>query len=281
VSLELLERWRPLLAELGDLGDALCGAIEAGNALTAIAATARMRQVRAEIALVDQLSATLRVAARPGEARACDAPAKLRGDREEIAAMLEVTTQTVRARGAEAVMQRWLARPLPGDAVLLSTPMGAAALADAMLPPVWDYGSDVVVLVGAGLEPVAEVLADLGQARVIIVGGEPATNAIAAESADEVVAAIRTMTPCAPTRMVIRSALGIARETAEEMTTAVREAMSDLRIHRNTVLAFSDTWIRQGAANLHAIARWPSVAAVGDRFAGVPIVIVAPGPSLA
>jgi len=32
---------------------------------------------------------------------------------------------------------------------------------------------------------------------------------------------------------------------------------------------------------LNAIARWPSVAALGDRFAGVPMVIVAPGPSLA
>jgi hypothetical protein len=262
VSLELLARWRPLLAELGDLGEALCEAITSADVLTAIAAMARMRQVRAEIARVE-------------------APAKLRGDREEIAAMLEVTTQTVRARGAEAAMTHWLARSVPGDAVLLSTPLGIAALADAMLPPVWDYASDVVVLVGAGLEPVAEVLAGLGQARVIIVGGEPATNAIAAETADEVVAAIRTMTPCVPTRMVIRAALGVARETAEEMTAAVREAMSDLRIHRNTVRAFSDVWIQQGAANMHAIAQWPSVAAIGDRFAGVPIVIVAPGPSLA
>ncbi|HZJ62840.1 MAG TPA: 6-hydroxymethylpterin diphosphokinase MptE-like protein, partial [Kofleriaceae bacterium] len=50
---------------------------------------------------------------------------------------------------------------------------------------------------------------------------------------------------------------------------------------RNTVRAFSRTWVEQGIANLPAIARWPSVAAIGERFAGQPMVIVAPGPSLA
>src|SRR6185295_7556624 len=41
------------------------------------------------------------------------------------------------------------------------------------------------------------------------------------------------------------------------------------------------TWIAQGATNLPAIARWPSVAHLGDRLAGVPMIICAPGPSLA
>jgi len=67
----------------------------------------------------------------------------------------------------------------------------------------------------------------------------------------------------------------------ERIADAARDALSDLRIHRNTVRAFSRTWLEQGTANLPALARWPSVAALDGALANVPMVIVAPGPSLA
>ncbi|TMQ16146.1 MAG: DUF115 domain-containing protein [Deltaproteobacteria bacterium] len=262
MSLELLVTWRTLLAEIGELGGALCKAIAADDMLAAIAAMIQLRRTRAAVARVE-------------------APVRLRGDAAELTAMAEVTSLTIGARAAEAAMQRWLERPLPGDERLLASPLGVAVLADALLPTVWDFEADVVVLVGAGLEPVAELLAALGQRRMVIVGGEPRSGAVAVASADEAVVAVRMMVPVPPTRMAVRAVLGTDRGELDAVVGRLREVLADLRIHRNTVRVFSRTWIEQGAANLSAIARWPSIAAVGDRFVGVPMIIVAPGPSLA
>lgn len=264
MSLDVLTTWRELLADLGSLGASLCAAIEGDDVLGAIAAMAQLRRTRAALARVE-------------------APVRLRGDTAEIEALAEVSTLTVGARAAEAAMQRWVERALPGDARLLRSPLGAAAIADAMLPVVWDYEADVAILVGAGLEPVAEVLTALGQHRLIVLdaAGPLPEHAIAVSNVDEAVVAVRTMTPGPPTRMALRAALGTEPDMAVALRDRVHDALGDLRIHRNTVHAFSRTWVEQGASNLPAIARWPSVAAIGDRFAGMPMVIVAPGPSLA
>jgi hypothetical protein len=264
MSLEVLESWRALLADLGGLGGALCSAIEDGDVLAAIAAMAQLRRTRAALARVE-------------------APARLRGDRDEIDAMAAMSLLTANARVAEAAMQQWIERPVPGDERLLASPLGVAVLADAMLPVVWDFEADVVVLVGPGFEPVAEVLGALGQRRSVILdgAGPPPGDAIAVTSADEAATAVRMMVPGPPTRVAVRSALGADRAAVEALVDQLRAVIGDLRIHRNTLRAFSRTWLEQGAANLPAIARWPSIAAVGNRFAGVPMVIVAPGPSLA
>ena len=280
MSLEVLQQWRELLGELGEVGEALCDAIEFSDVLAAISAAAQIRRLRSALARVE-------------------APLRLQGTASEVAAMAEVSSLTIAARTAETAMQRWLERALPGDARLLSTPLGVAALADAMLPAVWDFEADVAVLAGRGLLPVADVLGALGQRRIVVVDPETTgieklsdadqvTDGIAAgvdlwrvASVDEAVLATRTMVPGPPTRLAIRTELGWDKVMAEELMTRLRDAISDLRIHRNTVHAFSKTWVSQGTTNLPAVARWPSVASIGDRFAGMPIVIVAPGPSLA
>jgi hypothetical protein len=270
MSLELFNRWTPLLTELGEMGLFLGQAIQADDLVSAISATTRMRTLRSDIARVEQ-------------------PAQLRGDAAELELMRKVTTLTVDARAAEAAMNAWLSRSLPGDATLLATPLGCAVLADAMLPPVWDYETDVVVLVGAALAPVAQILADLGQRRIVgVVHGDGTdaawpseTPAIIATTPEETAAAIRTMTPCAPTRVVLRCAYGIELGDGEAYAKAAHGAVSDLRVHGNTIRAFSRTWIEQGAKNLAEIAKWPSIDALDGAFAGVPMVIVAPGPSLA
>lgn len=262
MSLEVLTTWRELLGELGELGGALIDAIEDDDVLNAVAAMMQLRRTRAAIARVE-------------------APARLHGDAAELEAMAQVTSLTVDARTAEAAMQRWSERPLPGDARLLSTPLGVAVLADAILPLVWDFEADVVALIGSGLEPVAEILTALGQRRIVVLDGAPAGDAIGVTSADELVLAVRTMVPGPPTRMVVRAALGSDPVAVEAVTERLRGVLGDLRVHRNTVRAFSRTWVEQGTENLLSVVRWPSVAAIGDRFAGKPMVIVAPGPSLA
>src|SRR5262249_31742442 len=147
MSVDVLTTWRTLLADLGDLGTALCTAIEADDVLGAIAAMMQMRRTRAALAQVE-------------------APAMLRGDREELEAMAQVSSLTINARAAGAAMQRWHGRELPSPERLLASPLGIAVLADAMLPVVWDFELDVIALVGAEMAPVAEVLSALGQKRL-------------------------------------------------------------------------------------------------------------------
>jgi hypothetical protein len=262
VSLETLESWRDLLGDVGRLGEGLCRAIAGDDIVGAVATMFELRKTRAALARVE-------------------APAQLAGADGESTALAEIRARLPGARAAETAMATWLARPLPGDARLLGSPLGVAVLADVMLPVVWDFETDVVILVGKGLAPVATLLADLGQRRIVVHDGDAVERTISTVSRDEVSLAIRTMTPVAPARFVVRGSLGMSAETLTDLADAARAALCDMRIQRNTVQAFSRTWLEQGAKNFSAIGRWPSVAALDGAFAGKPMIIVAPGPSLA
>ncbi|HEY1817938.1 MAG TPA: 6-hydroxymethylpterin diphosphokinase MptE-like protein [Kofleriaceae bacterium] len=262
MSLEALESWRDLLGDVGRLGEGLCRAIAGDDIVGAVATMFELRKTRAALARVE-------------------APAELAGADGESIALAEIRARLPGARAAETAMATWLARPLPGDARLLGSPLGVAVLADVMLPVVWDFETDVVILVGKGLAPVATLLADLGQRRIVVHDGDAVDRTISTVSHDEVSLAIRTMTPVAPTRFVVRGTLGVSAETLTDLAEAARAALCDMRIQRNTVQAFSRTWLEQGAKNFSAIGRWPSVAALDSAFAGKPMIIVAPGPSLA
>ena len=47
MSVEFLTQWRALLTDIGQLGGALCGAIEGDDVLGAIAAMMQLRRTRA------------------------------------------------------------------------------------------------------------------------------------------------------------------------------------------------------------------------------------------
>ena len=261
MSLDVLSAWRSLLGELGELGEALKTAIEHDDVIAAISAMMHLRAVRSALARVE-------------------APLTIKGELAELEAMREVIPHVVRARATEAMMTRWLERPIPGDARLLGSPLGVAVLADSLLPAAWDFEADLVLLVGAELAPVAEILAALGQKRIVLVGEVAETRAISVRTVEELAPAVRTLVPGPPAQFVLHAMPGTDAELTTKLGEAAKTALSDLRIHRNTVQAFSRTWVEQGLANLPALASWPSIADVGDAFAGVPMVIVAPGPSL-
>jgi hypothetical protein len=259
-----------LLAELGLAGDALADAAGTGDVIGALAASHETRRLRAELARH---------------------PIPDTADEAEVTAL---QTLVARGRAATDIADRWRARTLPPVAELVTTPLGVACLADDLLPPTWDVTRDLVVLIGAGLEGVAAMLSDLGQNRILVVhdGPAPAGEHVASyqrsapgativSDATEVGHAVRTMFPVTPERVVLRSLAGNDPERDHAIADVVHDALSDLRVHQNTVQAFSRTWLAQGAANLEALARCPTVAAVGDGFAGKPMIICAPGPSLA
>lgn len=251
------------LAELGHAGAALATAISADDIIAALAASHESRRQRAELA----------------RHPLPDDPDVDAGDVAALGALV------AGGRLAATIVDTWRSRPLPPPAQLLDSPLGVACLVDDLLPPTWDVTRDLVILIGPGLEAAATHLLDLGQQRIVALL-DPATSSypdgvtVAAELA-EVAPAVRTMHPCPPERVTIRHLWPDDRATAEAAGEAARTALGDLRVHVNTITAFARTWIEQGMTNLDAIARWPSVADLGARFAGKPMFICAPGPSLA
>lgn len=258
LSLEALGAWRALLGRLNALAQALCGAIETDDTTAAIAVMMEMRRTRAALARVET-------------------PALADGTASEQAAMRDVARSVSDAIASESMMQLWLTRSLPAQDELLGSPLGIAALADAILPAVWDFEADVIVLVGEALAPVAQLLLDLGQVRVVMFGAK-VPGAIEVTSAAEVALAVRGL-PTPARQIVIRATA--AGALVQEVRAAAEAALADSHIHRNTMHAFSKTWLAQALQNVLALATHPSVCAYDNQFAGLPMVIVAPGPSLA
>ncbi len=261
-AIDTLAAWHGVLAEVCALGDTLCSTIDAGDVVSAIATMMQLRRARVDLARVELSTSGL--------------------DAVSLEQIRDVRSAVVQSHGVHGVMREWLARELPTDAELLATPLGIAVLADAMLPAAWDFERDLAVLIGSELAPVAQLLADLGQRRIILVGEvELPPGAISVCSVEELTIAVHTLTPMPPTQLALRALPSADRDLVERCASAARDGLADLRVHQNTVRSFSRTWIEQGATNLAGIARWPTIDAVGDAFAGVPMVIVAPGPSLA
>lgn len=259
------------LAELAELGRAMIDAIEADDDARLVAAMQVARGLRAGIGRFGGLHGE-------GMAGSRQTVERLRG----LVAAAQVT---------EKIADRWLARPLPPDRELLGRPGGDVFLADAMLPAVWDFERDLVVLVGPGVAPLAGALRRLGQERILWYtggdepgGDEPggeAPDALRAEHLDEVAAAVRGYGALPPERLVVRGLGPEGGAPLGEVAAVVRMTLADTRIQRNTISTFNRTWLEQGLVNLPALCDWPSVAALDEDLVGKPLVIVAPGPSLA
>lgn len=194
-----------------------------------------------------------------------------------------------RATEAAALAQTWLERSVPDDAVLRQSADGYMTLAERLLPTVWDVELDLAVLIGPGVEGMAMALAAFGQQRIVVYA--PASldvapsdlpqQALVVRNRDELDEVGKAFSAHLPERMVAwRASADVSAELFARVNAEVRETLAAATVDRNTVAAFGDLWIRQGLTNVPAIATLPPFAADGE-FEGVPMVIVAPGPSLA
>ena len=223
-----------MLAEIGELGLALIDAVDREDVIIALATMMHLRRARTELA---------RVAA----------PA-----RRDFEDNLEIQALLSGVRHAEAAMRCWQSRPLPDEAVLLSTPLGTAVLADAILPPVWDPESDLVVLVGAEVETIGVLLADLGQRRIIALDCAP-RGALHVDTVDDLSAVLRTL-PEPPAQFVLKAASDACPDLVRAAAAATRTAVAELAELRN----------QRNASREEALSNQSTRPANPSRRAGVP-----------
>ncbi len=208
---------------------------------------------------------------------------------EALALMQRLRDATARSQPGEVALARWLTRePLPALEAVARDARCAASFVDRLLLPAWDRSGDVVLLMGADTAPLAQDLASRGQRRVVALlrddeddQGFPAA-AFVVRSPDELTHTIQGFSDPFPRSLVARQ-LGDWRlddAARSELVTDLRDGLEQKLAVQNTARKFGRLWTEQGMANLRHIARWPSVAALQGPLAGVPMVIVGPGPSL-
>lgn len=270
-SVQKLKALCSKLDELSGLSYGLLNAIDAGNEAAVLECVYEGRQARAALARTK---------------RELDA-VTMTNTASELELMARVTELMGVIRVGDQATDQWLSRKLPDDEVMLRTEVGQIFLADAMLPAVWEYEHDIVVLVGRGLGPLAAQLIAFEQKRlfVYIPDEDPIdypSEVVHIARLDEIEPYILNMGNPPPQRIATRQlpSCNLGSEVQSDIAQRVHNALADLRVHKNTVVNFARTWVSQGIENLLPIASSPSIDTIGDAYAGMPIVIVAPGPSL-
>ena len=260
------------LEDLGAMCERVMEAMQKGNAQRVSELVHETRAIRADLA-----RAQIR-------ARDVAMPATQEG----LVLLQRLKLQAERVSIGDEVIKLWLDRPRPTDAELLASRDGRAWLIDAMLPLVWDVHADVVLLAGIGGEPLAYDLVALGQKRIVAylpvdapTTGYPAC-VVPATTHLELKHAILSFAAPAPERAVSKLYVGGGFDHEEHVKIAqtALDAVEESRVHLATINTFGERWAMQGLQNLPDLAARPSVGALDGLFAGKPLVIVSPGPSL-
>ena len=258
-------------AALAHAADGLGDAIAVGGDITAALIAFRTAHVAVE-----------RAAKR---AEGMDFPAGV----EALERWMRVRVDLERVRQAEILAYRWLCEH-PGSF-------------ETWMPPGWDPGRDVLVLVGTEVEtPLAELKAR-GQKRIVVVdecaeGAQAVAGVLATprreasaeqvgdksivrcRTANEAKQAVASFEGALPAYGITKNAGG-SKELEDEVALAVQDAAECCQSSLNTVEAFGEIWARQGIANLPNLAKWPPVHVIDrSRFVQRPLFVVGAGPSL-
>ena len=112
--------------------------------------------------------------------------------------------------------------------------------------------------------------------------GEALGGVIRVDRLDEVAAAVRALGALGPDRITGRALEPAHARLYDQVVARIERARSERFLGGEQ--GATDTArarIQHGLANLPALCRWPGASALGSALAGTPLVIVAPGPSLA
>ena len=177
------------------------------------------------------------------------------------------------------------------DHDVMTTPQQQAARAQVaqLLPSTWDVERDVLLVVGEGAGQVASVFLDYGLKRVWVLTPAPLVpepvpdRAPSLKSRGDLHRAIQTMQGDVPETLALLRTPRCSLPVSE--TQSIRAlAMSLLKrkpANEHIHDGLAPMWAVNGLANLPHVGSRPLVSDVEMRFAGVPMIIVGAGPSLA
>jgi hypothetical protein len=167
------------------------------------------------------------------------------------------------------------------------SPQDSAAL-EGLFEPGWDHARDVLVVVGRSAPGFYQALLERGQARVVEIAPSDSLDAPPpapyqrASDALDLFRAILSFPGAAPTNAAFRRQPGadLPPSLLASLTDALHSAVTSHASYQQTVDDQAPVWAGQGVANLARVAELPATPTLDGAFAGLPCVIVSPGPSL-
>ncbi len=210
---------------------------------------------------------------------------------ESLKLMVRTRELLGRVRVGDQIISEMFAKAMEGasNEELMKTAEGAVTIVDRMLPGRWDYETDLAVLCGDDTQKIADELIRRGQQRIIVyltkVEDAPTYNKLASvvSTLDGITVASTHYTKPPPQSMTFFAFPKgtLTAEDIERARTAVRDTIQAMVTCVATVEHLGETWVMQGIENYTAISQYPSVAHFREKFRGRPMILVAPGPSLA
>ena len=170
----------------------------------------------------------------------------------------------------------------------LETASPTPAALQGVFEPGWNHALDILVVLGQSPPEFFEALAEVGQARTIVIREANSVDPLPPEPFKiaanplELFQAILTFGGEAPTHAAIRRQAGteLTDEYLGELIQSLRGAIGTFTLFRQTLEMHAPQWALQGIKNLPSVASHPSLESLKGAFRGVPCVIVSPGPSL-
>lgn len=272
MGLGALEQLVARMAEHATLAEQFCSAVLAGDRDQA---QKLLRRGRATRSSVFQANRAIRDLSLPGSQKA-----------RKLVEKMKCLTEVMKL-GDEAATH-WQSNLREPDDESYATETGVGHVVDAMLPVHWDLTRDLVLLVGSGGELLAKELVAAGQQRIVVFLEDGAScdgypeQAVVVFVEDEMAMAIGGFAQPPPMHVVSRRLpdADFGPDRFEELVKSAVRAMEDVHYNRNTTRVFGERWVLQGIANIPSIAANPSVASLESAFRGLPMILIAPGPSL-
>jgi len=158
-----------------------------------------------------------------------------------------------------------------------------------ILPTDWDLKHDVLMIIGEDAGAIAAPFAAHGAARVIAMFPSGVPNervdpgVVTATSRQELVDAVMLFAGEDPSKwaMIRTPRCSLNHDATQGMNQVLAHAVKLRKANKQAVHHLAPLWAKNGFNNLSRVAENPLVNDVGDRFNGVPLIVVGAGPSLA
>ena len=167
---------------------------------------------------------------------------------------------------------------------LCASDAGIDALIDQALPLAWDFDKDIIVLVASEELAFVQALVARGQKRIVFAAQGASDTpcaglaAVFADSKEKLRRYFQEIVQPYPVRI---TGIKPAQTPAElEVWADVKHLFTLFLTNQKTSRTFGNIWLSQGLQNLPAIADSAHLSALGTALQGLPVVIIAPGPSL-